>query len=49
MFLEQVSWLPDRPRTAPSRKRNRPEADLSPPVDLAVRVPGHSGGGRAGI
>ena len=50
MFLEQVSWLPDRPRPAPSRKRDRPlGTDLSPPVDLAGRVPGHSGGGRAGI
>src|SRR5471032_1888528 len=50
MFLGQVSWLPDRPRPAPSRRRDRSRrTDLSPPVDLAVRVPGHSGGGRAGI
>src|SRR5512141_1402050 len=48
MFLGQVSWLPDRPRPAPSRRRNRLSPISRRQWDLAGRVPGRSGGGRAG-
>src|SRR5205085_12186457 len=47
--LGQVSWLPDHPRRTPSQRLVRRQwvSDLS--VARVRSVPGHSGGGRAGI
>ena len=49
MGLGQVSWLPDHPRKDPFPEAKPASRIARRQWDVVLRVPGHSGGGRAGI